>query len=99
MDDSVKLITETFTVDSIGQRIASETKTEVFCSISSVGRTEWRDAGVNGLRAEMVVEMPYINYGGQEIVEWNNKRYTVYRTYIKDSGDTIELYLDRRVGA
>lgn len=98
MDDCVILVKQAYTTDSIGQRVATETKTTVFCSVMSATSAEWRNAAMAGRRADLTVVMPLCNYSDEEIVEWNNVRYTVYRTYVLDFGDSIELHLERRVG-
>lgn len=99
MDDVVTLLKSWFEKDDIGQQVAKETKREVFCNVDSASRTEWRDAGMVGLRAERRVTMPLCNYCGEEIVEIHGTRYTVYRGYIRKGGDEIELHLERRSGA
>lgn len=92
MDEQIGLISETYATDSIGQEIATETITMVWARISSIERSEWLAAGQQGLQPEFVAETPVVNYSGEELVERGGTRYSIYRVYREDDGDTIELY-------
>lgn len=94
---TITLITETRTQDDYGVWRTSETKTDVFCQVSSVTRAEFFDAGRNGLNPEYVFTMFFGDYNGERIVEYNGKRYAVYRTYHART-DIIELYVQREGG-
>lgn len=102
MDDLIYLIAETYTKDEIGQQISHEISTEVWAHLQSVTRAEWSDAGQTGLQPQLVAITPIVNYHGEKIVQIGTgeeaKRYGVYRTYFSDSGDSVELYLERKVG-
>lgn len=98
MDDVVTLIGETYADDGILQKIPTETTREVFASVSSVSRAEWRSAGLSGLRPSFVAVMPLVNYNGEKLLEWRGVRYAVYRTYFSAGSDEIELYLEQRTG-
>ena len=98
MDDLLTLIAETYAQDDIGQQIATETATNVWAHLRSVSRAEWFAAGRDGMQPELVAETPIVNYNGERIAVWRGKRYNVYRTYFADGSDTIELYLEERVG-
>ena len=65
--------------------------------VSSVIRAEFFDAGRNGLNPEYVFTMFFGDYNGERIVEYNGKRYAVYRTYHART-DIIELYVQREGG-
>ena len=94
---TITLITETRTQDDYGVWRTSETQTDVFCQVSSVTRAEFFDAGRNGLNPEYVFTMFFGDYNGERIVEYNGKRYAVYRTYHART-DIIELYVQREGG-
>lgn len=98
MDGTVILVGQTYTKDSIGQQIAKETQTEIFCSIKSATRQEWRDAGQNGIKAELVLVTAAVNYSGERIAIINGKRRAIYRTYHPTDSDDIELYIQEEVG-
>lgn len=95
----VDLINKTYTKDAIGQRIATETTTTIFADIKSVNQAEWFDAGKIGLQPSFIAVTPSANYGGQTELIYNAKRYTIYRSYIRDKDDYIELYLEEKVGS
>ena len=93
----INLISITYTIDEIGQRIPVETSVTRYCQLSSVSQSEWFEAGRNGLKAEYRAVLDAYEYDGQEVAEINGVRYGVYRTY-RTKSDTIELYLERKAG-
>ena len=98
MDSLIYLISQAYSQDDIGQVIASESKNEVWASLQSITRAEWADAGQNGLQPQFVAVTPIVNYNGESIAEINGKRSGIYRTYFSPDSDSIELYLERKVG-
>lgn len=99
MDDVICLIHEDHTVDAIGQRVPAYSERQVFARIRSVTRSEWNNAGVKGLQPELVAITPMINYAGEKLAEWRGRRFSVYRTYIVEERDEIELYLEEKAGS
>lgn len=97
INDVLTLVSETFTVDEIGQRVPVETTTEVFCSIGSVTQSEFFAAGKAGLNAEYRADIFAGDYNGEKVAEFRGVRYGIYRTYLSDV-DRIELYLERKAG-
>lgn len=95
--NTCNLISQTYTLDSLNQQIARETTRTVFCNVQSVTQTEWFNGGQQGLKPEYKVTMFAPDYEGEEIVELNSKRYTIYRSYLRQD-ENIELYLERRTG-
>jgi hypothetical protein len=95
--DIITLIRKTYEIDAIGQHVCTEEREEVFCEVRSVGQREWFEAGRNGLKAELQVNMFGFDYHGEEICEFDGVRYGIYRTYRRDK-DSIELYLERKAG-
>lgn len=102
MDDLITLIKEGYTRDDIGQMVPVETSRQVWARLQSVTRAEWADAGQSGMQPQLVAVTPIVNYDGESIVQLGSgestKRYAVYRTYFGPNSDTIELYLERKVG-
>lgn len=98
MDDVLTLIDETYTQDDIGQFVAQETQTEVWAHITSVSRNEWAVAGQNGLSPAYVATTHVSNYSGESVAVWKGKRFSIYRSYLKDGTDDIELYLEEKAG-
>lgn len=99
MDDIIQLIHRHFEDDDLAQQRPVEFIRCVWCRFESISRTEWRDAGVQGLKPELLAVMPTINYCGEIIAMYHGVRYSVYRTYRRIDTDEIELYLSREVGA
>lgn len=97
-DDVLILISESFNGDAIGQQKPAEIRREVFCRVGGISRREWFDAGYSGLKPELMFSVFFGDYCGEKTVEYNDDRYTVYRTYRADQ-ETVELYCERRTGA
>lgn len=102
MDDLIYLVAQTYETDALNQRIPVESKTPVWATIQSVTRAEFADAGQVGLQPQLVAVTPLVNYHGEQIVQLGDgedaPRYGVYRTFFGPDSDTIELYLERKVG-
>ena len=94
----INLISESRTQDDYGVWRVSETSRTVFCQVNSVTRSEFFDAGRNGLNPEYMFTMFSPDYEGERTVEYNGLRYTVYRTYHART-DEIELYVQREGGS
>lgn len=92
-----KLISETFTENQYGVPVPTETEREVFCNVRSISQSEWFEGARNGLNPEFQVIVFQYDYDGEEIVELEKERYTVYRTYVR-ADEMIELYLERKQG-
>lgn len=92
----IKLISTTLTKDSNGVGIPSETAREVYAEVTSVTGSEWFEAGRVGINPEYRFIVFAYDYQGEEIIEYDQKRYGVYRTYT--DGDWIELYVERKQG-
>lgn len=77
-----------------------ETKRKVYVNVKSTSSTEFHDAGRNGLNPDLVFTLFMYDYKDEIIVEYKNKRYSVYRTYIIRShgNDYIELHTERQGG-
>lgn len=94
------LVVETWTKDSIGQRVPAYVERDVFGERESVTRAEWSAAGEQGLRPEYKVNVFAGDYQGEKIVRMeangSKKTYGVYRTF--QTGDTVELYLEWKTG-
>ena len=101
--DEITLIAYEENQDEIGNWIKTPVKTEAFCSISSITRAEFFDAGRNGMKPNCVATMRKCDYDGQTEVELNGKCLHVYRTYLQiaraqhqasSNPDMIELHLE-----
>lgn len=96
ISNAAKLINQTTSYDNIGQPTHTESQTTIFVEEKSITRAEWSEAGRNGFNPEILLVTPFMNYNGQRFVEYKSIRYAIYRTY--QSGDNIELYLEKKGG-
>lgn len=83
---------------SVGSSADEDIKTAVFAEVAPVGRDEYEAAGQAGLKARYKFEVWAAEYDGQEEVEFDGERLSIYRTYGARSDDKIELYAAQRAG-
>jgi len=88
--DKIKLIAISYTENSLGDIIETKTETEVFANKKSIRQSEFYQAAATGLRPEIMFEVWSEEYSNQPKLKYNNKLYTIIRTYDKD-GELIEL--------
>ena len=82
----IDLKTVTTEKDELNQVVEKTRTTKtVFAEISSVTQT---------LKATIYD----FEYGGEQIVKYNGKLYSVYRTFAVNGTDRLELYLEERGG-
>lgn len=93
----INLIKETHTRDAIGQYVPAETSRQVFCDVRSITRDEWFNAGREGLKPSLMFILFEPDYQGEKIVEFDGKRYGVYRTY-RGRNERMELYVEDKGG-
>ena len=96
-DSTLKLISVTSAKNKYGTPVVTEVATEIFCKVSSVSGSEFNAAQQNGIKPQWKFVIRSLEYSGQNIVEFNSKRYAVYRTY-QAGLDNIELYVEEREG-
>lgn len=97
MNDVLKLFKTTYVNDKYGVPKPVNEAVEVFCERQSVTRSEFFNAGRNGLNPEYVFTVFKGDYEGETVLEYDGKTYSVYRAYETDS-DYIELYVERKGG-
>lgn len=95
--EKISLLTSEYVQDELGQWSETQTKTDVFAIVSSVTMSEFFQAGMQGMKPEYRMTVWMNEYDGQENLEYNEKNYTIYRTYRRDDG-RIELYVTERKG-
>ena len=98
MNNDAYLISRTFTVDEVGNQVATETETLIPVEVKSISRDEFYRAGEQKLNPEMVVTTAADNYSNQELIKIDSVRYAIYRKYRDQNSDDIELYLRKEVG-
>lgn len=97
-DSVIKLIKKTYTQNEDKALVETETATDVFCSVRSVGRNDFYSASQLGMDLQYVFLTNPVNYNGESIVEYEGERYGVSRTY-QPSADVLEIYAGTEVGA
>lgn len=96
MNDILILIQQTQGVDEYGDPKITETRRTVFCDKASIGQKEFYQAHANGLKPEMkLVLADYLDYNGEQLVEYDGQIYRVLRTY--RSGQEMELVVYQEV--
>ena len=85
----VKMV-DTGEKDEFGDKILSEEKSESFAEMKSIGMKEFYQAQTIGMKPEIVFEIAdYEDYKGQQLVDYEDTRYKVLRTYRK--GNCLEI--------
>ena len=98
MDDVLKLIKRTYQKNKYGEEVATETENEVFCKCDSISRSEFFEAGRNGLNPTYRFIIAAIDYDDEVLIDYNANRYAIYRTYHIPGTDYMELYVERQGG-
>lgn len=93
----ITLLTSKYTQDAIGQWIKTVDETNVFGYVSSVTMSEFYQAGMQGFKPDFRITIWMTEYHDEEELVYNDKVYSIYRTYIRDDG-RIELYVTERKG-
>lgn len=93
-DVKLTLYDATFAITS-GYETMTTTTSVVWAERRSVTRNEFYQASQAGYKADAVFDVYAFEYAGQEIVEADNIKYKVVRTYQK-SLDVVELTCQRR---
>lgn len=95
--EKISLISTEYTQDDLGEWTETQTKTEVFATVNSVTMSEFYQAGLQGFKPDFRFTVWMNEYADQELVEYKEKVYSVYRTYRRDDG-RIELYVREKKG-
>ena len=95
--EKIALVSIEYTQDDLGEWTETQTKTEVFGLVESVSMSEFYQAGMQGFKPEFKVDVWMNEYNDQELLEYKDKLYTIYRTYRRSDGRT-ELYVTERKG-
>lgn len=98
MYEVIKLVQVTFTKNEHDVQVPSESAAEVFADVRSISSSEFFNAGNAGMKPAYKFVINYDEYSGETLVEYEGKRYVIYRTY-RPSEDRLELYVEGRLGA
>jgi SPP1 family predicted phage head-tail adaptor len=96
-DSTLKLISYTQTKDKYGMPVKVESKTEIFCRVTSVSGSEFNAASQNGIKPQWKFIIRSREYSGEKVVEFEGQKFAIYRTY-QSSLDDLELYVEEREG-
>lgn len=98
MNDECMLINQSDIINDLGiQAGTADEAIPAYCARLSVEGKEYYEAAQQGLRPEMILAIHTEEYGGQEYVDFDNRRYSIYRRYDRTDGLT-ELYCTQRLG-
>jgi hypothetical protein len=94
LDDVCNLLSQTTTgMDDLGQSIIKEKPQMVFCSKLSITRAEFNSAGQMGHKPEMLLVVDSESYNGEKKLEYQKKKFTIYKTFARMDGHT-ELFCE-----
>lgn len=95
-NEVIQLVSRTFTVNGLGDSIATETNRDVFAKVQSVGFKRKMEAMTAGLKLELKFTLADdLEYQGEEILIYNSVRYNVVSVFITDNHE-IELLTARQ---
>lgn len=84
--------------DPRGQVIYTETTATILCEVVPLSRDEYFRGAQIGLNAEFEFRINPCEYNGEKIVEFEGRRFSIYRTY-QSAPDTLEIYAEYTPGA
>lgn len=70
----------------------------ILARMDDITRAEFYAAGQYGMRPEFRFIVNPVEYQGEQVCAWNNRRYAIYRTYHVPGTDDLELYVQREAG-
>ena len=91
------LINKTSAENEYGETSSTETATEIFCAELPINSNEFFKASQSGFKTEKVIVVNSSEFSEESLIEYNSKRYSIYRYYQRSDGYT-ELYCMERVG-
>ena len=104
MDDVIRLIKTTYETDEAGNQVAHEEERQVFCQVSSVGRSEFYQAAQADMHPEYIFTLAnFRDYEGEKLAkytDWQGNELVLYitRAYRIPDRDSIELTAEVRTG-
>lgn len=96
--DTCTLISETYSKSATGEFTTVENCREVLCTVGSINRAEFFEAGRSGLNPEIMLTVSWLDYEGEKLAQFRGERYAIYRSY-RANDEKIELYLTKKAGA
>lgn len=95
--EKISLISIEYTQDDLGEWSETRTENVVFATVESVSMAEFYQASLQGLKPELRLLIWMNEYNDEELVEYKDKTYNVYRTYRRPDG-RVELYVNEKKG-
>lgn len=90
-NELIYLISKTHTTNEVGDSVEKIEKSMRLAKLKSIGQSEFYQAQAQGLKPEIkFVLADYLDYNGQEEIEYNNFRYKVLRTFRTEKNE-IEI--------
>lgn len=86
----IKLISVTTGENDMGDPVEIPVEREIFADKQSIRQSEFYQAAATGLRPELMFVVRTIDYNQEPKLKYNDKEYTIIRTYDKD-GELTEL--------
>lgn len=80
-DHEVTLIDYTYTGDELKQQIPEEVRITILCGVRTDVGSAFSEAGVDGIKPELVLVVHKFEYTGQAVVEFQGKKRKVVSTY------------------
>lgn len=97
-DWTIKLISQQYVIDDIGNQKLQKTYTEVpIIEIQDIYQSEFYNASQQGLKPTLRVEISNLNYSDEEELIYMDKHYSIIRVDRVDN-ENIALVCERRVG-
>ena len=95
--DIICLLTPTSLKTPQGVTVTTYEERVVFCRVRSISRSEFYDAGRNGLNPDFEFIVFAGDYNGERLARYKGNTYAIYRTYY-GKNDNLELYVQREGG-
>ncbi|TCJ01579.1 phage head closure protein [Cytobacillus praedii] len=84
--------------DDLGQIEEIETYSDqIFSEKKPIAQTEFFQAGQSGIKPSCLLVVSVFDYSNQEKLMYNDKIYSIYRTYER-TDEKVELYCEVRAG-
>lgn len=88
--DVIELMSVIESENDIGDTVEEPVSVQVYANKKSIRQSEFYQSMANGLRPELMFEIRQIEYSDQDKLKYNNKTYSIIRTYSKND-EILEL--------
>lgn len=91
------LLSTTVSDDNIGNQLETPMERLVYCAELPVNSSEFYNAGQSGIKPEHLLVIDLEEYDGETALKYEDKTYSIYRTYPRGGG-LLELYCNKKAG-